>query len=69
MDMKKEPIVSSSRLWKFRKYRTWVWMAFLFTLPMGIIATVINLVALIITDMDFIHIVEDLENDKKDHTG
>jgi hypothetical protein len=54
----------SSRLWKFRRYRLWIWLAFIFTIPIGIVAGLLNLAALIATDNDFIRNIEEIENEK-----
>ena len=56
----------SSRLWKFRRYRTWMWAGLLFTIPGGIVACMINVIALILTDTNTIRNIEEYENEKDD---
>jgi hypothetical protein len=42
----------------------WIWLAFIFTIPIGIVAGLLNLAALIATDNDFIRNIEEIENEK-----
>jgi hypothetical protein len=46
-----------------------MWLALIFTIPSGIIPTIINAVALILTDKDIIRDIEEIENGKEDHTS
>lgn len=66
--MKNEHFISSSRLWTFRRYRLWLWIAIPFAIAAGILAVIVNVVALIVTDVDFIRNVEEIENGKNKET-
>ena len=68
MDMKNEHSTLSSRLWTFRRYRLWLWIAIPFAIAAGILAVIVNVVALIVTDVDFIGNVEEIENGKNKET-
>jgi hypothetical protein len=39
-----------------------LWIAILFTIPLGLLAVLINVAALIVTDTGFIRNVEEIEN-------
>ena len=68
MVMKLEQIISSSRLWTFRRYRIWLWIALPFSIAFGLLAVIVNIVALIVTDVNFIRNVEEIENGKNKET-